>query len=65
MHTFIPPRLAGGELGVVPLTIGQPVMVQAMVRVMQPGPLELVTAEVGGVGCGVVGCSAELAALLC
>ncbi|KXZ44984.1 hypothetical protein GPECTOR_60g763 [Gonium pectorale] len=46
VHTLSLPRLSARELGVTALTIGQPVMVTAMIRALQPATLEVAGAQV-------------------
>ncbi|GLC48572.1 hypothetical protein PLESTB_000112500 [Pleodorina starrii] len=46
VHTLSLPRLSSRELGSTALTIGQPVMVTAMIRALQPATLELAGAQV-------------------
>ncbi|GLI59688.1 hypothetical protein VaNZ11_001632, partial [Volvox africanus] len=46
VHTLSLPRLTTRELGTTALTIGQPVMVTAMIRALQPATLELAGGQV-------------------
>ncbi|PNW70671.1 hypothetical protein CHLRE_17g729700v5 [Chlamydomonas reinhardtii] len=46
VHTLSLPRVNARELGATQLTIGQPVMVTALVRALQPALLELAGAQV-------------------
>lgn len=46
VHTLTLPKIAGHEIGTTALTIGQPALVTAMVRLVQPGALVLEDASV-------------------
>ncbi|GFR49515.1 hypothetical protein Agub_g11556, partial [Astrephomene gubernaculifera] len=46
VHTLSLPRLSARDLGSTALTIGQPVMVTALIRALQPATLELASAQV-------------------
>ncbi|MEW5315260.1 MAG: hypothetical protein WDW38_006703 [Sanguina aurantia] len=46
VHSLTLPRINSRELGTVSLTIGQPVMMTALLRALQQGPLQLLGVEV-------------------